>query len=154
MLKLESRGRYLPKMTAVALKKVDPFILIARQKSECMHCICRRGLYMYAKQLKASIRPRKWFNINLGTAVIARMNIILGTLTLGICLDLYYFQYCCTISRNSWDVHRKICNQLFSTLCQKRNTWYLLISWFAFNIATTISKKSHYVIFLTFPVGF
>ena len=54
--------------------------------------------------------------MNLGTAVIARMNIILGTLTLGICLDLYYFQYCCTISRNSWDVLRKICNQLFSTL--------------------------------------
>ena len=34
MLKLESRGLYLPEMTAVAVKKVNPFILIARQKSE------------------------------------------------------------------------------------------------------------------------
>ena len=58
---------------------------------------------MNAKQLKASIRPRKRFNINLGTGVIARMNVcnelfiaalLLGTLTLDICLDLDCFQYC------------------------------------------------------------
>ena len=55
---------------------------------------------MNAKQLKASIRPRKRFNINLGTGVIARMNVcnelfiaalLLGTLTLDICLDLDCF---------------------------------------------------------------
>ena len=68
----------------------------------------QQGFIMYAKQLKASIRPWKWFNINLGTGVITRMNIILGkvmnnffaalylgTLTIGICLDLDCFQYCC-----------------------------------------------------------
>ena len=36
---------------------------------------------MNAKQLKASIRPRKRFNINLRTGVIARMNRILGNVT-------------------------------------------------------------------------
>ena len=54
MLKLESRGLYLPKMTAVALKKLDPFMLIARQKSECMNCICRKG-YIYVCQTIESL---------------------------------------------------------------------------------------------------
>ena len=98
------------------LKNWIPSCLLQGRNQSVWIAFAERGIYMYAKQLKASIRPRKWFNMNLGTAVIARMNIILGTLTLGICLDLYYFQYCCTISRNSWDVLRKICNQLFSTL--------------------------------------